>query len=183
MRLLFHGTSHLIKDLASIHIGKGGDPSSALGFHTTDSPFTAAEYADISVGRDPGPTSQRILAILVSDVKSYVEGSFHEFFGADEVGEYFKTHDDFADWRDSLLQKGFNLVELDNHEDEIAVILDPSSDAVRIVAELNYDEAMTLQDRYEQEDLTYEETHRRVALLKEVILERQVEPTMEGMSP
>lgn len=178
MRLLFHGTSHPIKDLASVHIGQGGDPNSALGFHTSDSPFVASEYADISSERNPAENSGKVVVIQSTNAKFYIEGSYYDFFGVDEEGEYFKTHDDFSEWRNSLVEEGYQLMEMDEHEDEIVVILDPSSPAFRIVAELTPEEARILQDRYDDEGITYADSEERASILKDLILERQA--TLDG---
>lgn len=183
MRLLFHGTSHIIKDLTSAYIGKGGDPNSSLGFHTTDGPYVAAEYADISIKSKDSKEARKVIAVLADIKKSYIEESFEEFFGIDEMGERFKTHRDFALWRDALIDSGYDALEMDGHEDEIVVLLDPASSAFKIVAELSYDEAIALHERYEEEGLVYEDTDRRVELLKETILQRQAEHVVEGLSP
>lgn len=183
MRLLFHGTSHTIKDLAFAHVGKGGDSNSALGFHTADSPYVAADYAEISSKRDFNAQQGRVLAILASDTKSFIETSHDDFFGLDDNGDCCKDHNYFSAWREDLLGQGYQLFEVDGYDESIVVILNPASDAFKIVAELSPDEAIKLEDAYDDEGLSYDDTERRVVLLKELIRDREVEPTSSmGMS-
>jgi hypothetical protein len=137
-RIVFHGTHGDHDTFDPAFLGTGGDPNSALGFHFTDIPGEAAEYAEAQAGRSG--REARVLAVRTLTRNPTSELDYYGFFGYDEDGAGVRDHAGFADLRRELLARGHDSVDYEDGEQAIFVVLDAS--LIEVVAVLAPDEAL-----------------------------------------
>jgi len=142
-RCVFHGTAREFISFDPAFLGTGGDCNSALGFHFTDNPYDAAEYADTHAGREGGEA--RVLVVRAATVNPTADLDYYAFFGYDDNGDQVRDHEGFAALRRELLAKGHDGVVYADNEQDIFVVLDPAK--IEVVASLTVDEAERLGEK------------------------------------
>ena len=136
-RCVFHGTGREFERFEESFLGTGPDCNSALGFHFTDVPGDAADYAESQAGRSGGEA--RILCVRTLARNPHVGLSYYAFFGYDEGGRQVRDHAGFTALRAELRAGGYDAVAYEDSEQDIFVLLDPAH--AEIVAVLTPEEA------------------------------------------
>lgn len=142
IRITFHGTSHLIKEFNESSIGKGGDPNSALGVHSTDEPAYACEYAELSCALDSNSSESIILVLSYESTGSESTHDYDEFYGCHEDETNTKEH--FSEKREDLLDNDIDIFEFEGGENNITTLLAPEK--IKIIDKLSVGEATKLSE-------------------------------------
>jgi len=151
-RILFHGTSHIIKEFNESSIAKGGDPNSALGIHFTDDPTYAASYADRSKLLDNNANEATVLVVLYqSEGQEYIH-DYEEFYGDHDEGTNTKEH--FSELRNDLIEDGIDLIDFEGGEDIITTLLIP--ERIKIIDRISVQKAIELSKYIQSKNITWD---------------------------
>ena len=130
---LYHGTAHRFDGFSEASIGRGEEGNAALGVHLTGNLALAANYAELAM-QDRGAVEPQILVVEVPIAKAMAVYDRGQFFGINHDAGVWRSKEDFAEVRRSLMAQGYDAVTTDVDEDndihDTWVILDPARIAV-----------------------------------------------------
>lgn len=149
---LYHGTSHTFDAFSAPTANGVAEPNSALGIHLSESPYLAAEYAEMSARQDAGAGEATVLVCEVDLETISIVNRLEDFFGYDpDVDEALNEErreevvSSFTAAREILLSEGVGAVVAYEMRDDVTgtfVILDPS--AIKIVDRLSADDVFDI---------------------------------------
>ena len=149
---LYHGTAHAFDDFAEPTAVGVAEPNSALGIHLSESPYQAAEYAEMSARQDAGAGEATVLVCEVDLEKISIVDRLEDFFGYDPDTEAplnderrEEVASSFAAAREILLSEGVGAVVAEEMRDDVTgtfVILDPS--AIKIFERLSAEDVFDM---------------------------------------
>lgn len=161
IRILFHGTAHNITRFDESSIGKGSDPNSALGVHSTDDILYSVEYAERSKALDENAKECEILVLSYKSHDQKYMSEYEEFYG-DDLDDT-NTHEHFKEIRSDLLEDNIDLVDFDGGEESITTLLDTNK--IDIIERLTVKEAKSLAEFVENHCIAWSETDRMLDAL------------------
>lgn len=146
MEIGYHGSAQPITRFTSEGIGKGGDANSSLGLFTSQILSSAADYAEMAVARGEG-IKDHVYVLAIPTKKIFKMDDLNDFYG---LSDDFRTHEDFSRLRLSLMESGFEAIEVETGDDVIMVSINP--DSTVILAELSADQAFEIEENIPEMD-------------------------------
>lgn len=150
-RILFHGTSHIIKEFNEFSIAKGEDPNSALGIHFTDEPSYAAEYAERSKSLNKNANESIVIVVSYESEGQASIRDYEEFYGDYDEGTNTKEH--FSEIRTDFIEDNIDLIDFEGAEENITTLLVPEK--IKIIDNISVKKAVELSEYMKDKNIKW----------------------------